>query len=48
MKLALIYGLINFDTDLNFFYVKYKERQSALRVFPLCFPHQGTLIISCV
>ena len=39
-KLGLIYGLINFDTDM-FFYVKYKEQlERALRVFPLCFPHE--------
>ena len=31
-------GLVNFGTDV-IFYVKYKQRESALRVFPLCFCH---------
>ena len=36
MKLGLIYGLFNFDTDVIF---SCKQRESALRVFPLCFSH---------
>ena len=36
---------INFDTDL-FFYVKYKERESALPVIFLCVFLMESLIIS--
>ena len=42
MKFALIYGFINFDN------VKYKEQESALRVFPLCFPHGYINYVMCL